>query len=66
MKIAANEYDETIHLDIEPETLADAILLVRLGMNATAKVIVHTYAFRKSGISTTIVIDKRKKGRISI
>ena len=66
MKIEVNEYDNTFDIDLEPETLAEAALLVRLGMNANAKASVHTYAFSKSGICSSVIVSKRKRGRIAV
>lgn len=68
MKIIANEYDHAFEISIDAETVAEAALLARIGLNAVRRSItVDTTAYGDGTVTTAIWAIKRKNstGRIA-
>jgi|WetSurMetagenome_2_1015567.scaffolds.fasta_scaffold27452_5 hypothetical protein len=64
MRVAIHEYDKAFGIDIDPETLADAALLVRFGTGARREgpVSISVNAWSDGTMHGWIRIEKRKRG----
>ena len=66
MKVTFSEFDDTFHMDFEPETLEEAATLVRFGMNATKNIEnLSTVAMTKA-LSANLVISKSKRTSVVV
>lgn len=62
MKVVLKEYDGYFLIDLLPETIADAALLMRFGMNSTSDASsISTYASANRKIETSVSFRKRKR-----
>lgn len=62
MKLIINEWDHVFEFDIQPETIAEAALLVRLAMNANKEVLyIGTCAHRDGTFSAGLTLRKAKR-----
>lgn len=62
MKSTFLEHDGCFAIEFESETMAEAALLVRFGMNSTAEIRHKSTAVeRQGGFSTAVVIAKHKR-----
>lgn len=62
MKFTLLEHDGCFGFEIEPESIADAALLVRFALNATKEVRgIDTTAYSNGTFKTYLVLGKRKK-----
>lgn len=62
MKLTITEYNDDFTFDLTPETMAEAALLVRLGMNAIKTVkYVSTNANQDGAIYGSVAIAKSKR-----
>lgn len=62
MKININEWDHVFEFDLTPETVAEAALLVRIGMNTTKEVsYISTNANKDGTITSGIALKKVKR-----
>lgn len=62
MKITLQEYDGCFSFDMEAETLKDAALLVRMGINATKEIrFLSAIAPSDGDFRGIVVIGKRKR-----
>ena len=62
MKVNVNEHGGCFSINLEPETIAEAALLIRLGINGTKEVrSLSAYASGDNTISACVVIGKHKK-----
>jgi hypothetical protein len=60
MKIEVIEYDGSFSIDMKPETVAEAAILVRLSLNATKELrSSSTDACRSGEIITSVVLGKK-------
>lgn len=67
MKVLMHEEDDRFAFELEPETIAEAALLVRFGMNATKELkMVDTTAYRDGTFQTWICIGRKKQSNGSV
>jgi hypothetical protein len=61
MKLKITEHSSSFWLNFEAETVEEASMLVRMGINAIASsACVHAYAAEKGGVSGSISFRKAK------
>ena len=58
MKITIKEYDN-FFIEINPETIAEAALLIRMGVNFKKQIDVRTWVSKEGSIGTQISIGRR-------
>jgi len=62
MKATMHDHDEQFSIELEPETIAEAAMLVRFGLNVTKEVkCADTIAYRDGTFLTWIAVGKRKQ-----
>jgi hypothetical protein len=67
MKVQIVEYEGRFGLEIEPETVADASILVRLKINGTKEILgIYAEALRGGTMNGYIVIGKRRQVRSEV
>lgn len=67
MKVEINEYDHSFDFAFTPETIAEAALLVRMGMNANKDVVyVSTTVSRDGTIDGSLVLRKTKRPKVQV
>ena len=67
MKVTVQEHSACFGIELTPETIAEAALLIRLGINATKDVrSVSATAHADGSIYGSVVIGKRKQSRCAV
>lgn len=66
MKIQFNEYDSVFSLDLTAETLEDAALLVRFGLNTTNKINYKAAYVSGPGFFASLSLPKTKRSRNTV
>lgn len=67
VKVEVREYEGCFGIDLTPETIEEAALLIRLGINGTLELRSLNAAAHSSGrIDASLVIGKRKQQRANV
>ena len=67
MKVTVNEHQGCFGIDLAPETMAEAALLVRLGVNATAEIrTCSTKAYNDGTFGFDLVLGKHRRADSAI
>lgn len=60
MQVQINEFKNDFNIELEPETLEEASILLRLSANSGKKVSINFIAFEKAGLQFDLYFRKRK------
>jgi hypothetical protein len=67
VKVSVTEHEGCFEVELNPESIEDATLLVRMGLNVTKEVRTSmAYAPKNSTVSYTCVLGKRKQQRWTV